>query len=121
MRDLILTWPKATKLSVYLETLKQAHARMDVINFRVGSPPLIEDNECERVYMVHDGKIRGWSAFLGVEFRKFGEVKQARGDGYWPEGWYIVRSALWHPLENEVEMRGFQGFRYMRGNREAVV
>lgn len=113
-RDLVLTWPKSTSLLTYLGILARAHEQDLVINFRVASPPLIGDDEVKRVYMVHDGKIRGWNPFVAVEYRPAGVVKDRAG-GYWPEGWYIVRRPLWHPLADRdlVKMRGFQGFRYI--------
>lgn len=113
-RDLVLTWPKTTKLVTYVNMLDQAAERDLVINFRVSSPPVMDEGECQRVYMVHDGWIRGWNKFLSVEYRHAGEVQQARGGGYWPEGWYIVREAAWHPLPKEFQepMVGFRGFRY---------
>lgn len=119
-RDIVLTWPKTADLKTYLGMLARAYERGVVINYRVASPPLVEEDEVKRVYMVHDGKIRGWNPFLTAEFRAWGEVRQARGDGFWPEGWYIVRSPLWHPLADNrlIPMRGFQGFRYIERARD---
>jgi hypothetical protein len=116
-RDLVLTWPKSTKLNVYLDALAKARGMGGAINFRVASPPLLDEGECKRVYMVHDGKVRGWSPFIAVEWREFGEVED-RGGGFWPEGWYIVRGPAWHKLESEIPMRGFQGFRYIERERD---
>lgn len=119
-RDIVLTWPKSTDLKTYLSVLGRAHEQGLVINYRVASPPIIEEGEVERVYMVHDGKIRGWNPFEAVEYRGAGEVQQARGGGYWPEGWYIVRKPLWHPLPDDklITMLGFQGFRYIERERD---
>lgn len=118
-RDIILTWPKTTSLKTYLTTLRQAHENDLVINYKVASPPLIEEDEVKRVYMVYDGLVRGWNPFVAVEYRGVGEVRQARGGGYWPEGWYIVRKPLWHPLaDGDVwKLKGFQGFRYIERER----
>lgn len=120
-RDLVLTWPKKDALKTYLGILARAHENDLVINFRVPTPPLVGEGEIERVYMVHDGVIRGWNPFVSVEYRGEGEVQQARGGGYWPEGWYIVRKPLWHPLGDKdlIPMRGFRGFRYIELERKA--
>lgn len=119
-RDLVVTWPKSTPLPTYVAMLKQAERNLEHINFRVAAPPLLEPGECKRVYMVHDGRVRGWSPFVEIARREFGEVQQVRGGGYWPEGWYIVREPLWFelPREKQTEMRGFQGFRYTDRERD---
>lgn len=112
-RDLILTWPKSAPLRVYLTELQNARERGDVINYRVAHPPQ-GIGECQRVYMVYDGKIRGYSPFIEVVQRGWGEVRD-RGGGYWPGGWYIVRSPEWVDLDpsEQTTMRGFQGYRYI--------
>lgn len=109
--DLLLTWPKSSPLRSYLSELRRALERGDVINYRVAAEPLVAD--CQRVYMVYDGKIRGWSPFIDITWRGAGVVRD-RGGGYWPEGWYIVRSPEWVDLDpaEQTPMRGFQGFRY---------
>ena len=117
MKDLVLTWPKTTPLRAYVAGLEQAAQRNEVINYRVANPPTINNGNAPRltrVYMVHDGFIRGWSTLIGVEWRGAGVVRD-RGGGFWPEGWYIVRHPDWHPIElrHQIKMRGFQGFRYI--------
>jgi hypothetical protein len=111
-RDLILTWPKTRRLPVYLSTLEDARGRGDVINYRVAFPPSTAPRAFERVYMVHDGAIRGWSTFREIAYRGTGQVRD-RGGGFWPEGWYIVREPDWHPLDRPLPMVGFRGFRYL--------
>jgi hypothetical protein len=114
LKSSLWTKPKTAPLATYVNILESAAERELVINFRVSSPPLLGEDECQRVWMVHDSFIRGWNKFLSVEYRAFGEVKQERGGGYWPEGWYIVREAVWHPLPKDrlIPMTGFRGFRY---------
>jgi hypothetical protein len=108
MRDLVLTWPKSRPLRSYLATLAQARRRGDVINYRVTHPPL---GAIRRVYMVHDGALRGWGTFRGIAYRGAGEVADGAG-GFWPAGWYVTRDPDWHPLDKPIPMPGFRGFRY---------
>lgn len=108
MKDLAVTWPKGSPLSVYLERLEYAVAYGLEINFRVPSKPRVTPERC---YMVHDGKLRGYNLIRSIEYRGPREVEKA-GGGFWPEGWYIVRAPEWHPIL-PVPMRGFQGYRYI--------
>ncbi len=108
-RDLVLTWPAARPLASYLAALAQACESGEVINYRVSFPPRVA--AIRRVYMLHGGAVRGWSTYRETVYRRAGQVSDGTG-GYWPEGWYIVRNADWHPIA-PVPMRGFQGFRYL--------
>lgn len=116
-RDLILTWPKSRPLDSYLRELKQAERNGEVINFRVASPPKIaEGQRWGYCYMVHDGYVRGWMQIIDVVHRGPGEVNRVASDdrsGSWPEGWYVVREPIWHPMNKPVPMPGFRGFRYV--------
>jgi hypothetical protein len=107
--DIAVTWPRTRELQSYLNELKRAELAGEWINFRV---PFAPKERPERCYMVHTGYVRGWTTVVMVEQRGERAVRDPAG-GYWPAGWYIVREPIWHPLEPEVEMRGFQGFRYI--------
>lgn len=114
MKDILITWPKTRPLESYLDECAKAVEQGLSINFRVPYPPAgrtMADVGKVRVYVVHDGAVRGWQAYEGAIFRAEGEVHGVAGEPDWPEGWYIVRSPLWHPC-TEWPMRGFQGWRY---------
>lgn len=116
-RDLIVTWPKGRGFSSYLLELRKAEAEGLQINYRVPSRPKtspLVNGRRARCYLVHSGKIRGYNEILGVKYRLDGEVVRVRSDalaGYWPEGWYIVRSPTFHHV-TPVDMKGFQGYHY---------
>lgn len=111
MSDLIITWPKTRSLDSYLDECARAAREGLLINYRVGYPPTRGDlADDARVYVVHDGAIRGWQLFEGVYFRTDGEAQGVAGE-FWPEGWYIVRHPEWIPIEPVVAM-GFRGWRF---------
>lgn len=124
MEDLILTWPKERPLTSYIDELTRAERLGQYINFYVKDPPrgVINGNTVgvdfrassrkPKAYMVHTGYIRGHNEILGVVWRTGNEVSKI-GGGFWKAGWYIVRDPAWYPLEELIEMRGFQGFRYV--------
>lgn len=110
MKDLLITWPKKRSLESYLTELEKAATKGQLINFRVPTLPKVE---CERCYIVYDGKVRGWTRMVDERYRGVEEVIDPVLGGFWPAGNYIVRTPQWHPLENGPEMKGFQGYRYI--------
>lgn len=118
--DLILTWPKTRTLESYLLELKRAERAGLEINYRISTPPRSRDpwGNC---YMVHDGAVRGYMRIIEITYRERGEVSRVGSDsweGFWPPGWYIVREARWHALDEPIPYPGFRGFRYMRSLEE---
>lgn len=114
--DLILTWPKNRSLESYLLEMKRAERAGLVVNYRVHHPPK-SDDPWGRCYMVHDGAVRGYSRIIEVVHRAAGEVSRVGSDsweGFWPEGWYIVREAVFTLLDEPIPYKGFRGFRYAR-------
>lgn len=107
--DLVITWPKRRSLQSYLAELDKAERYGQLINFRLGSKPKLE--QFERCYMVHDGAIRGWNEVIAVEYKPADTVRDPFTGGYWPGGTYIVRHPFWHPVD-PIPMKGFQGYRY---------
>lgn len=116
--DIVVTWPKTQSLDVYVRNLSQALRQGQQINYRVSRLPKWEDGVLgrrpARCYMVHDGAVRGYTTILETMWRGAGEVKRVGEPGFWPQGWYIVRSASWIPIK-PVPMRGFQGWRWYYG------
>lgn len=112
MSDLIITWPKTRPLQSYLDECARAVSQELMINYRVSYPPARMKLAADaRVYVVHDGAVRGWSSFSSVIYCAEGEVRGVAGDPDWPEGWYIVRHPDWHPCA-ETPYMGFRGWRY---------
>jgi hypothetical protein len=113
VKDLIITWPKSRALSSYERELRLTAASGNVINFRVPSTP---KELCERCYVVHDGKVRGWSPIIEYADREDNKVLDPVTEEYWPAGIYIVRSPEWNPIKNaadKLKIKGFRDYRYI--------
>jgi hypothetical protein len=108
LTDIAVTWPKTRPLGSYYAELERARRAGQVINFRVGARPKETPQRC---YMVYDGFVRCWMPVKGVVWRNQFEIRRV-GGGWWPPGWYIVRTPVYAELERQVPMKGFQGFRY---------
>lgn len=117
-RDVVITWPKTKRLDDYLRACTGAWMRHEDINYRISKPPHFEFGAFAerpgRVYIVHDGFVRGYHELKFVIYRDDHEVLSTEGKGYWPAGWYLVRNPEWNEVD-PVPMRGFQGWRYYEG------
>lgn len=110
MADIILTWPKGRTLESYVTALGEAFRNDELINFRVSNLPK-DAYEYDRVYMVHDGHVRGYNWLHSFALRGENEVKDPITGAFWPEGKYIVRHPGWKAI-TPIPMKGFQGWRY---------
>lgn len=111
--NLIITWPKKRSLDSYVKACDKAAEDGLQINFRIARPPT-RDVKGAKVFVVHDGYMRGFHHLIDVVKRGEGEVSLVRGDafaGFWPAGWYLVRDPTWHMIV-PIPMKGFQGWRY---------
>lgn len=123
--DIVVTWPKNRPLDSYLDELHQASEHDLLINFRVPTRPSVQEGE--KCFHVYDGFIRGWTEIIGVEHRD--DVVLPTTQELMAAGFFVVRKPQWHALGCGVSwctvdlrhMRGFQGFRYMRGSTPATV
>lgn len=112
MTHLMVTWPKSRTLESYLEQLRLANTRCELVNFRIPTLPSRVGSAPLRCYMVHDGFIRGYTWVKEINWLEDGEVKDVVTGGYWPEGYYIVRYPAWYSIVPE-RQKGFQGYRYI--------
>jgi hypothetical protein len=108
--DLVLTWPKSRSLDSYLTELEKAVKEDKAICYRVTRLPRKAESGA-RVYMVHDGFVRGFSELIAAE-RVNHTIRNPHNGMMLAPGNYIVRRAEWHSMIRPVEMAGFQGFRY---------
>lgn len=112
--DIVVTWPQDRHFAEYMRAIERARVLNQWVNFRVAKKPK-KLNKGDRCYQVYDGKVRGWMTVWGVEERGENEVLDPHTEKYWRPGIYVMRVPNWHSLEDQPEMRGFQGFRYWRG------
>ena len=74
------------------------------MNFKVnGFPKTAVGNKC---YVVHNGKLKGYMIISGFSEKNF----QCTATGTLWKGKFIERTGKFYPVE-EVDMKGFQGFR----------
>jgi hypothetical protein len=107
--DIVLTWPKKVPYAEYVRELDRAAREDKSILFKVPTLP-IKARIGDRCYMVYDGRLRGWSVIL--YFDDEAQPDGVRPGDTWEKGKYIVRSPVWHELQDLPLVRGFQGFRY---------
>lgn len=88
-----------------------------VILFRV---PTLPKEKCEFCFVVHDGAIRGFTSLREYAEVEDGVVEDPISGEFWPAGNYLVRSPYWHPLDEPIPMKGFQGYRYYERPQEVV-
>jgi hypothetical protein len=60
--------------------------------------------------MVHTGFVRGYTRVIDMAHRD--DVSDPITGELMAPGNYIVREPVWFPIAREIEMRGFQGWRY---------
>lgn len=84
-----------------------------LLYFRVSGLPK-NCSEGDKCYICSNGKIIGYHLITSM-----GHVSQEEtstlSHGNWSEGNYIIRNAsTWNELEDKIDMKGFQGFRYFK-------
>jgi len=118
MSDIIVTTPQSQMANAAQEA-KDCMAAGGGTYFR-RFPRAYAPHRCnkgDRVWYVEDGYIRGFCVITEIVCST-GMTCDTTGR-QWPEGIYIIMDATrWHWIK-PVPMRGFQGFRYVRYDRNA--
>lgn len=109
-KDIIVTLPSSIEWTDYEKELDAVKDRKSVLNFKVPFlPKAAARDKIERCWLVWRGHIVGWQAVCG--FVEAGSFVCDVTDKKW-DGNFIQRTGPFHALDNPVEMRGFQGWRY---------
>ena len=98
--------PKTVDWRDYKSELFKAAAG-EILNFKVSAFPT-EVGPGGKCYLVHDGRIKGWHEICGFSEEEF--VCTTTGKPW--KGKFIQRTGPFHYLEEELPMKGFQGWRY---------
>ncbi|UVX33258.1 MAG: protein of unknown function (DUF1489) [Bacteriophage sp.] len=106
-RAIVVTLPSSEQWEDYQKEMDAVKDYSQVMNFKVPFFPK-GINKGDKCYIVHDGKVKGWMEVVGMEEKEFTCSTTGRK---WM-GKFIMRSGPFHPLEREIPMKGFQGFRY---------
>lgn len=113
--NIVVTWPKDRALGSYLAELAKADKAGAAAYFRVPSKPRVEEGD--RAYRVHTGYVRGYLTILGVRRLGGNVIDNVTGLPF-PDGLYVECHPKWHALTPPREMRGFQGYRYWKGENQ---
>jgi hypothetical protein len=112
--DWILTIPKTTSWSDYEKELVAARDWRNVLNYRTARAPKALKPD-DRMFVVHDGKVRGWQVVTGVE--ELTSFTCETTGAHWPGGTYIQRSGPFHYVDGPA-MQGFRGIRRYEGRMD---
>ena len=104
--DIIVTTPKGE----IKNSAKEANLPPGGYWFRAfPTKPNVEPGD--KIYFVENGYIRGY----GIIFkREQGKEQRSETTGRIWKGKWFVGYRDWHWLENPIQMKGFQGYRYMK-------
>lgn len=106
-KDIIVTIPKKIKWVDYEKELEAVKDGVEVMNFKVNHFPKTKEG-C-KCFILHDGKIKGWMEIVGLSEEKFTCTTTGKK---W-SGKFVQRSGPFNKID-EIPMKGFQGFRYMK-------
>jgi len=106
VNDWVITVPKTVDWATYALELKAA-AEGALMNFHVRGFPK-EMRVGDRMFIVHDGRVRGWMTITGLVERPGFRCDTTGME--WPRGRYVQRSGRFHPVSGP-EMQGFRGVR----------
>jgi len=104
-KDIVITLPKTVKWEDYQKELKEAELGA-VMNFKV--PFFPKDCIGGKCYVVHNGKVKGWMPITGVSEKEF----ECETTGTKWAGKFIERTGKFNESTEEIEIKGFQGWRY---------
>lgn len=108
-RDIIVTIPKSIAWEDYEKELTEVRDGSKVLNFKTANFP--QTNAGNRCYVLHDGEIKGWMKIVALTENDF--TCEVTGKTW--KGKFIQRSGPFHYIP-PIEMKGFQGFRYVNFN-----
>lgn len=105
--DWIVTLPKKTPWSQYLDELKAAE-NGEALNYKVACFPR-DMKEGDRLYITWNGQVRGWMTISRLLARTEGFVCSSTGIA-WKPGCYIQRTGKFHTV-SPLLYPGFRGVR----------
>lgn len=112
-RDIVITLPREIEWADYKLELDAVADGKGVLRFKVSKLPQ-QDVEGGKCYLIWRGFVRGWMEIVGFGAGQF----TCETTGTIWTGRFIERSGPFHGLDDVIEMRGFQGWRYWNGKSE---
>lgn len=111
-RDIVVTLPATIEWSDYEKELDAVRDRSQTMNFKVPTLPKVGPGS--KCYVVHRGVLRGWMEITGTSEKEF----TCTTTGKRMSGKFVERSGPFHFIEEEVPMKGFQGYRYYEESKK---
>ncbi len=107
--DIIITLPQTIRWEDYQRELDAVVNFDNELLFKVPFLPTknVLNSKC---YLIHFGTIKGYMMITNL-YKDHNFICQTTGKQW--KGNFIVRSGPFHPLEKEIKMKGFQGWRYL--------
>lgn len=112
MKDLIITLPKTVKWVDYQKELDDVLYECVDINFKVPFLPKDVEFGKTKVYVTHEGIIKGYMILKACRIYHEDWICDTSGT-IWSAGKYIVRSGEFFECKEKIPYGGFQGFRYI--------
>lgn len=111
-KSIAITLPSNIDWNDYQKELNKVADGSEIMNFKVPFlPKESERKNIDKCYLVYKGNVVGWMSVCGFsEGNKFDCTTTGK---QW-EGKFIQRTGKFHPLENPIPMKGFQGWRYFK-------
>ena len=109
-KAICITIPKTVSWETYKKELAKVEDESQIMNFKIPTYPK-EVSAGDRCYIVHNGYIKGWMKIFNIVKRDSFECTTTGKN--WNDGIYIQRTGKFHPLETEVPMKGFKGYKYI--------
>lgn len=107
--DIIITIPKNIKWNEYLKEISAVRDGDQQMMFKVPHLPQ-HTNIGDRCYLCYQGKIIG---FMNISWLGYNLGFDCTTTGiHWDAGNYIARSGHFYRICEDIDYKGFQGFRY---------
>ena len=111
-KAIVITLPSSINWEDYEKELKAVEDESQVMNFKVPFlPPKTDRDYIKKCYLCYKGNIIGWQKVCG--FQENGSLDCTTTGKHW-EGNFIQRTGKFNKLDEPIQMKGFQGWRYMK-------
>lgn len=107
--DIIITIPKKIRWEDYLKEIATVKDGSQQMMFKVPNLPQ-RTNVGDRCYLCYQGKIVGYMIICWLGYNP--GFNCTTTGVVWESGNYIARSGSFYKADEEIEYKGFQGFRY---------
>lgn len=106
-----ITLPKTIKWSDYQRELDVVKFGEQEMNYRLSNKPS-KVSVGDRCYICHDGFLKGWMTITDISYKDAFECSTTGEQ--WEPGWYISRSGDFHYIKEQIPMKGFMGYKYIK-------